>query len=437
MRIVVTGQIGLDKKQYLQQVATLARSHGESLQTYHIGDMMYREAADIPAGRILDLPLSRLNSLRRAVFRDILSEAAAHPHILINTHATFRWKHGLFAAFDFDQLAAFNADLYICLVDNIETVHERMVRDHETEHSLKDLMVWREEEILATEILAKANVRTGAGGSAGMGGGGSAEQPKFFVLSRGRAPASTAETLFRLIFRPAMKRVYPSFPMTHIHDLPDTLAEVNAFRAQMAQHFITFDPGDVDEKLLADQAQQAAKQGRTTIEIPASPPASAIPLTSSKTRNSKLKTQDSKLRGGETRNSKPETRNLKLPTADILAILPDIDGQIYSRDFLLVRQSDMVISYIPEIPAPSGADAPVGSRGGKKAPGKPGLSSGVERELQHAHDHGRETYIIWKPAQAPSPFITQTATKVFRSTEEALAHFDQKGYLRPHTLFGG
>ena len=385
MRIVVTGQIGLDKKEYLEQTAALARAQGEALQAYHIGDMMYREAADVPAGRILDLPLSRLNSLRRAVFRDILADMGAHKHVLINTHATFRWKHGLFAAFDFDQLAAFNADLYVCLVDNIETVHQRMVRDHELEHSLKDLMVWREEEILATEILAKADVR-----SAGT------EQPKFYVLSRGRAPGSTAETLFRLIFRPSMKRVYPSFPMTHIHDLPEVLAEVNAFRAKMAEHFITFDPGDVDEKLLADAALAGAKEGRTTLEVPAEPVAGK----------------------GQKGRAKSPTR---LKIGDILSILPDIDGQIYSRDFLLVRQSDMVVSYIPELP------------GG----GKPGLSSGVERELQHAHDHGRETYVIWKPAKDPSPFVTQTATKVFRTTEEALAYFEERGYMRAHTLFGG
>jgi adenylate kinase len=385
MRIVVTGQIGLDKKEYLEQVAAIAKAQGEVLRTYHIGDMMYREAADVPAGRILDLPLSRLNSLRRAVFRDILTEMGSHKDVLINTHATFRWKHGLFSAFDFDQLATFNADLYVCLVDNIETVHQRMVRDHELEHSLKDLMVWREEEILATEILAKANFR-----SAGS------EQPKFYVLSRGRAPGSTAESLFRLIFRPGMKRVYPSFPMTHIHDLPEVLAEVNAFRAKMAAHFITFDPGDVDEKLLGDAALAAAKEARTTLEIPAEMPAG---------------------KGLKGRGKTPT----RLKIAEILAILPDIDGQIYSRDFLLVRQSDMVVSYIPELP------------GG----GKPGLSSGVERELQHAHDHGRETYVIWKPKKEPSPFVTQTATKVFRSTEEAMGYFEERGYLRAHTLFGG
>src|SRR3954463_4903146 len=149
MRIVVTGQIGLDKKQYLEEVAALAKAHGDSVRIFHIGDMMYREAGDVPAGRILDLPLSRLNSLRRAVFRDVLSEMGQHKHAIINTHATFRWKHGLFAAFDFDQLAAFDPDLYVTLVDNIETVHARVLRDqpvaHSVEHSLKDLMVWREE----------------------------------------------------------------------------------------------------------------------------------------------------------------------------------------------------------------------------------------------------------------------------------------------------
>jgi adenylate kinase len=168
MRALVTGQVGLDKKSFLESVAAIARAQGEDLHLYHIGDMMYREAPDVPPGRILDLPLARLNSLRRAVFRDILADMRHHKNVIVNTHATFRWKHGLFSAFDFDQLAAFDADLYVTLIDNIETVHQRMLRDHDFEHNLKDLMVWREEEILATEILARSIRRmpTNQGGAA-------------------------------------------------------------------------------------------------------------------------------------------------------------------------------------------------------------------------------------------------------------------------------
>ena len=84
----------------------------------------------------------------------------------------------------------------------------------------------------------------------------------------------------------------------------------------------------------------------------------------------------------------------------------------------------MIVSFIPEIPIAGGG-------------GKPGLSSGVERELQHAHDHGKDVYVIWKPRKDPSPFITQTANRVFRSVEDAMGFFEQKGYFQMHSLFGG
>src|SRR5262245_11870013 len=109
-RVVVTGQVGVEKKPFLDEVATLAHRQGKELKRCHVGDMMYREAPDVVRGRILDLPRARLNSLRRAVFKDILVEAERHPYVIINTHATFRWKHGLFEAFDWDQMTALDAD---------------------------------------------------------------------------------------------------------------------------------------------------------------------------------------------------------------------------------------------------------------------------------------------------------------------------------------
>ncbi|MEO0629342.1 MAG: ATP-binding protein, partial [Planctomycetota bacterium] len=145
MRAIVTGQVGMDKKQYLEAVKSFAGEQGESLELFHIGDLMYQEARDVKPGRILDLPLSRLNSLRRAAFKDAIMGAQDHENVIVNTHATFRWRHGLFSAFDFDQIVAFKPDLFICLVDNIEVVHERLHAEHDVDANLKDLMVWREE----------------------------------------------------------------------------------------------------------------------------------------------------------------------------------------------------------------------------------------------------------------------------------------------------
>ncbi len=360
MRAIVTGQVGVDKGPYLDAVQLLAKKAGYDLAVFNVGKMMYDEAPDVPAGRILNLPISRLNTLRRAVFKEIQRQSERHEHVLINTHATFRWRHGLFAAFDYDQIKQFNADLYITILDNAESVHQRLARDHDIDHSLKDIMVWREEELLATEMLA--NILRGYG--------------HFFMVSRGRT-IPTTDTIFRLMFESNKKKVYPSFPMSHVMDLPDTLAEIDKFRATLAEHFIAFDPGDVDEFLLHTAAEKAVLDGRETMVVQASDG----PIT--------------------------------LKTADVVQISGDIMGQIYMRDFKMVDQSDMIVSYVPELPN-----------------GKPGLSSGVERELHHAFEGGKDVYVVWACRGIPSPFITETATKVFKNTDEALAHFKVKGYIK-------
>jgi hypothetical protein len=262
--------------------------------------------------------------------------------------------------------------MFICLVDNVEVVHQRLHAEHEIDATLKDCMVWREEEILATELLAQA-----------MGC-----QSNFYILSRGRMQ-DTVETATRLVTRPEMRKVYPSFPMSHVVDMPDVLAEIDHFRAELARHFITFDPGDVDEKLLLDRALAAAREGKDWIE------------TSAHTFGG---------RAG---------RPIRVSVREVLDIAGDVDGQIYMRDFKLIDQSDMIVSLVPELPN-----------------GTPGLSSGVERELQHAWEHTKEVYVVWKPRKAPSPFITETATKIFPTVDAALAYFESKGMFHPGNLFG-
>jgi adenylate kinase len=376
MRAIVTGQIGVDKKPYLQAVADLASSRGERIELFNVGTRMYEEAPDVRPGRILDLPWSRLSSLRRAVLKDVISMITPreeHPNVIVNTHATFRWRHGLFSAFDFDQLVKLEPDMFICLVDNIEVVHHRLHSDHDIDATLKDCMVWREEEILATELMAQA---VGCG-------------QRFYILSRGRQ-RDTTETALRLVTRPEMRKVYPSFPMSHVMDMPDVLEEIDRFRAALARHFITFDPGDVDEKLLLDRAIEADKQGRSHIEV-----------------------------APHTFGGRADAPSIRVSVDEVLDIAGDVDGQIYMRDFKLIDQSDMIVSLVPELPN-----------------GQPGLSSGVERELHHAFEHTKEVYVVWKPRKNPSPFITETATRIFRSVEEALAFFEERGMFATTSLFG-
>jgi hypothetical protein len=61
--------------------------------------------------------------------------------------------------------------------------------------------------------------------------------------------------------------------------------------------------------------------------------------------------------------------------------------------------------------------------------GRAAISSGVERELQHAHEAAKEVYVIWTAKHNPSVFVTQTATKVFRDLLSAAEFFEKKNYI--------
>jgi len=366
MKVVVTGQVGLNKKPFLDRLVAAARADGFDLAVAPVGKMMYTEAPDVAPGRILDLPLSRLTSLRRSVFKDILARSDKSQHLIVNTHATFRWRHGLFYGFDYDQMKALNADLYIVLVDNIDRVQLRLARDGHTDHTLKDLMVWREEEMLATELLSQIARGHGC----------------FYIMAVG-ADDTTVQAMVNLIFRPYMKKAYLSFPMSHVAGDGAIGLVIEEFRRQMKRLFTCFDPGDVEEKYLCNMAIDAARTGVRMVEVG------------------------------------PSGERAVLEVSQLLDIIADIDGQIYARDFKLIDHADMIVSMIPQLPG-----------------GKPAISSGVERELQHAHEATKDVFVIWLPEAQPSPFVTETATKVFRTTAEAIQYFVDHDYV-PGPKMGG
>ena len=360
MITVVTGMVGIDKKTYIDEVIKICRTNGKEVKVCNVGEMMYAEAKEIPPGRILDLPIKHLQSIRRSVFKDIIKISTEVEHLIINTHATFRWRHGLFPAIDFDQMKQINANLYICLIDGVDSLHVRLTREHEINHSLKDLLVWREEELLGTEMLCR----------------GVSDTAHCFGLSRGDEKITTAETFYRLMFENYRKRVYLSYPMTHIAHLNDLRKNIIDFCDYMKQFFICFDPGDIEEAYLPYYAETSQQKGLKCVTIQAL------------------------------------GQEIQFPFDQIRQIKSDISSQIYARDFALIDQSHMIISYIPQMPD-----------------GSPAISSGVERELQHAHENAKDVFVIWTAQSDPSVFVSQTATQVFRCVEEAVDYFKQEGII--------
>jgi len=231
-----------------------------------------------------------------------------------------------------------NADMYICLIDGVVALHMRLVDEHAVEHTLKDLIVWREEEIIGTEMLCK----------------GLNETIPVYCLARG-AEEETTETFYE---------------MTAVVDMENVKREIDEFRRSMAPLFICFDPGDLEESYLPQRARLASEKGLDYVEVTAL------------------------------------GRKARLDLHEVRQIERDINSQTYARDFMLIDQSDMIISFVPSL-----------------ADGRAAISSGVERELQHAHEAAKEVYVIWTARQGPSVFVTQTATEVFTSTAGALEFF--------------
>ena len=173
--------------------------------------------------------------------------------MIVNTHATFRWRHGLFYAFDYDQMQRSRRTCIIVLVDNVDRVHWRLTRDGHADHTLKDLMVWREEEMLATELLGQIV------GCARHG------RPHVASAMAGRRFASG-----RTIRRPAASQAdLPAADEEGLSQLSDDAPQRRrwsrrcagrdrSFRRETKRHFTCFDPGDLEEKFLCKLALDAA-----------------------------------------------------------------------------------------------------------------------------------------------------------------------------------
>ena len=255
MRVVCTGQSGVAKLNYLSQVKELLKkvSSAEDLQIYSVGERMekeyekaFKKKSDID--RILDLPFVQLSLLRRCVLKDIIHESRSHRNCILDTHAVFRWKWGLFPAFDVDQIEEFEPDFFVTLIDDVDEIHERLQGKRWSGFSLKDIMVWREEEILATDMIAKVVSEK------------KRKEVPNYILARGHHPS----VLQKLISQNHLRKIYLSFGITGLTK-PEK-DEVRKFRQRMSELFIAFDPYKIEERGLKITKETIEDELNTLVE---------------------------------------------------------------------------------------------------------------------------------------------------------------------------
>ena len=364
MRVLFTGQNGINKKGHLQTLEKLCAARGKRVDaTFNIGDMMYEEShkagTPLKQGKILDLPLTELAVLRRSAFNRIGRETSEMETVFVNSHAVFRWNNQLFRAFELSELDEFRPDLIITLIDDVEAVKLRLDQLKEagelpgsTPYSLKDLLVWREEEILASDILASF-----------LG-------VHHYVLGVGMEPEVTSnplEVAYSLIFEPWKRTAYISYPISDAQGTPDVWSKVVRFRRLARSYLTAFDPLMIDEKRLNSLMRRHRTEHPEEQELVCD------------------------VRG----------EDVRLRLDEIEGVIPDIDGQIVARDYKLIDQAQMIVAYIP-----------------LDVDGSPLIAGGVQSEMEHAAAATKDVMVVWEAAKDPTPFIGQRADRMFRSLEE-------------------
>ena len=373
MRILFTGQTGIDKKAQLQGLKDFCVQRGKSVDAvFNIGDMMYEESqksgTTLKEGKILDLPLAQLGALRLGAFNLIRNGLVGNAgqgaqNVFVNSHAVFRWNNRLFRAFELPEVRDLRPDIIVTLIDDVEAVKMRLDQfkrtgalPPDTKYSLKDLLVWREEEMLASEILSSV-----------------LEVPHYVlgVSLEEEVSASPLEVVYHLMFEPWRKKAYVSYPISEARARPDIWEKVIRYRRLARSYLTAFDPLMIDEKRLLDMVRQGQAEAQYL---------------------------ECTVLG----------KTVLLDRREIEAIRDDIDGQVVARDLKLIDQSEMVVAYFPA-----------------NAEGNPLVAGGVQSEIEHAESSTKDIVIVWEASRGPTPFIGRKGDGlVLRSLEEL------EGYLK-------
>ena len=357
MKALVFGQIGCRKKVFLPQVEGLAQSKGKTLKVFNVGQMMYACDPNIVRGRILHKKIMELDNIRARVFDDIVAQigsSSSCDYFIVNSHATFRWPNCLFHGFKAEEIKKLAPSLCITLIDDVHRIRLSLaLRKHKPEHlSLKDIMVWREEEILAGEIAS--SFIPGC---------------KHYIVAMQNGP----ELVYKLVCEDSLPKAYLSYPISLARDDPEVWSLIGHFRSRLKDTLICFDPYAITESALLVDCDAAKSQQKNRTHI----------------------------------NVRVDEHILRIPLSEIEQIRADIEWQIVARDYKLIEQSDMVVAYIPE-------------KGGFPVP-----SEGVTRELTHAEECTKETYVICPLGRVPSPFLRPT--QFFKSTDEFCSFITSSG----------
>lgn len=376
VHVVVTGQAGLEKAKFFKKVKALADGSGKSLKVYPLEAEFKRTFGQAEAPFYWDTYFKNQRDFV-GKYSTALEKALAKVqqdralNAILDIHALYRRQGIPFCAMNFKHLQEFRPDMFVTLVDDIYRVRKR-IREHPASKvdkataqiTLKDVIDWRSEEIMVTEIMANF--------VAAFEGCSSAH---YVIPIRGHE-----EVLYQLVFESKealgsigewKPKVYIAFPITKAYKDPQLKRERDNFRERMKERdlgLIVFDPYEIEERLLV-AAVEGARLTSTLqkLELPRT-----VTLLTSEGEEYEIDRTEGELVGDR-----------------------DVQSQVATRDYRLISQSDFLVAFRPD------------------------MSGGVKSEIQHAHQLGKPVYAVWPASARPKDDFEHLAiTQQTETTEE-------------------
>jgi adenylate kinase len=263
-----------------------------------IGKTMFEIAAQqgspIDKLKVLDKADRELAPLRAAAFERVLRECVSLDNpFFVKCHSAFRWKNSLRKAFDLYYLAELKPDMFVCIIDSLPDIYDRMQEDPQWRDklSLKEIAIWRDEEAVLTELMANY-------------------QRKPFYLLGFEEPTQTLVD----IIEGKKQRAYVSYPITHMSKTREEwLTQKDQQRDMLRKRFVVFDPLDIKDVGFVGAAIEASEKKQKQFRYT--------------------------FRSGRTRD---------LECDEVIQIRNDVNFQTVRRDRKLIDQSHMVVVLYPE-----------------------------------------------------------------------------------------
>lgn len=386
MNIVITGQTGLVKDEFFSKIKETSNKLGKSLEVYDLDEEVQGECrARSPFH--LDLYFQKRADFfgkHKNAFRSVLRkiERDRPLNAILDIHAVYRRRGVPCHVLDYQLLSSFNPDIFITLIDDIYKIQNRIreqpaysVDRATTEITLKDIIEWRSEEIMVTEIMANF-----------MNSVCNRICPHYIVPAKGGE-----EVIYRLLFESEealghkgrwKPKVYIGFPITKALADPDLRKERDEFRQQMKGgdlDIIVFDPYGIEERILVGVLEDTLKQ---------SPVPDTITVVSEEGEEFKIDRKEAEV-----------------------VCEKDIQLHVATRDYRLISQSDFLVAF------------------------RPAMSKGVRSEIQNANQLGKPVYVVWPSGDPPKDDFehlaitgeTQRIEDMFQLVKERVIPFIKKG----------